>query len=60
MWREGGKGEGEKMWREGGRGEGKSGHCLSSLHPVVSVLNKTWCIEHFRCTGCDTLLASSR
>ena len=27
---------------------------------MVSVLNKTWCIEHFRCTGCDAPLASSR
>ncbi|XP_019855906.1 PREDICTED: LIM and senescent cell antigen-like-containing domain protein 1 isoform X2 [Amphimedon queenslandica] len=25
---------------------------------VVTVLNKSWCIEHFNCTACDTLLSS--
>ena len=25
---------------------------------VVTVLNKSWCIEHFNCTACDSLLSS--
>lgn len=38
--------------------------CFSCSKPcrgdVVNVLNKTWCIQHFRCTACDVLLATSR
>ncbi|CAI8030514.1 LIM and senescent cell antigen-like-containing domain protein 1 [Geodia barretti] len=26
----------------------------------VTVLNKTWCIDHFRCSACNSLLASPR
>ena len=29
-----------------------------SLPVVVSILNKSWCVEHFCCTACDYSLAS--
>ena len=61
---EGGEEEGEGGG-EGGRGsdtrEKKRQLTFPlSIPPEVTVLNKTWCVEHFRCTACNFLLTSSR